>query len=74
MRQTAAKIIVLVNAAGLDPGLNGYGRSVMFFVDINMQAIIESKASDVGEIILLQQKEIPGLWTFLINFHYSFYS
>jgi len=54
MRQTATKIIVLVNAAGLDPGLNGYGRSVMFLVDINMQSIIESKASDVGEIIPLQ--------------------
>ena len=54
MRQTAAKIIVLMNAAGLDPGLNGYGRSIVLFVDINMQSIIESKASDVGEIIPLQ--------------------
>ena len=54
MRQTAAKIIVLMNAAGLDPGLNGYGRSIVLFVDINMQSIIESKASDVGDIIPLQ--------------------
>ena len=55
MREAATEVIALMDAAGLDPGLNRNRRGIMLLIDIYMQAVVKSKTSDIREIIFFQQ-------------------
>ena len=55
MRKAATEVIALMDAAGLDPGLNRNRRGIMLLIDIYMQAVVKSKTSDIREIIFFQQ-------------------